>query len=225
MTLSTVRRCQCERGRCEVRASIPRNLTIFNNEREAIAPQKFSSNFHRNMQPTTRKMWVSASRIPYPARFRSRRRFVSDLSAICVGCESGMRRLEMVGTCCSKNTVRDAENTACLGFHSKVTNTVLYLANTDAAFVVFESRLMAASYGSGEVEASLAGKAPQSWFGAFSLSASAWAYPTSPVGRSLERSALCRRARKFSSCRDTRSGFASARRRGQSVATRGCRKV
>jgi hypothetical protein len=208
-----------------VRASIPRILTIRKTERaEAAEPQKFSSNFHQDTQRATRKMWVRAPRFPYPERFESHRRCVGNVSGLRAGGESGATGSEIGNACCSKNTVRDDASGACLGFHSKVTNAVLYLANTDGAFVVFESRLIAASCGSGEVEASLAGKAPQSWFGAFSLPAFARSSPASPVGVAFERSGFSRRARKFSCCRDYRSGMASARRSRESVATDGCRK-
>jgi hypothetical protein len=52
--------------------------------------------------------------------------------------------------------------------HSSVANAVIYLANTGAAFVTCESRLMAASFEAGGVEASLVGKALQTSFDDFS---------------------------------------------------------
>ena len=211
-----------------MRASIPIKLKIRKTEHAtASEPQKFSSNFHPCLQPATRKMWVTALRIPYPNRRTPSTTCIGNIrEAIRAGSESGALHSASCKACCSESTTPGVAGVAFRDFHSKVTNEVLYLANTGAAFVTSESRLMTASCGSGEVEASLAGKAPQSWFGALSLPAVLRPSMTLPVGPAFERPAFCRRARKSSACRNCRSGMASARRRGgEGVGMDSCRKV
>jgi len=208
-----------------VRASIPKKSKVFKTEHAyAAEPQKFFSNFHPYTPPTTRKMWVSLSRIPYPNRFEPRARCEgSPGGAIRAYGESG--RSAKSNECCSESTVSQKRRAAFRDLHSKVTNTVFNLANTAAAFVLSESRLMAASFGSGEVEALLAGNAPQSRFGALSVPAFVRPCMTSPVGAAFERPAFCRHARASSAFRNRRSGMTSARRRWEGVGTEGCRKV
>jgi len=216
-----------ERGRCEVWVSIPRKSQIRKTQRAQTAePQKFSSNFHTDAHPATRKMWIEPSRFANPTRREPNATPTGNVRPAIRACrESGERHSANSGECCSASTVSHNARNALRGLHSKVTNAVLYLANTDAAFVVFESRLMAASSGSGEMEASLAGKAPEFRFGALSLQAVARPHLTLPVSPAFERPALCRRARKSSACRSYRSGMTMARRRGEGVGVGGCRKV
>ena len=216
-----------ERGRCEVRASIPKKSEIHKTERaDGAEPQKFSSNFHPDVQPATRKMWVRSAQIAYPNRRESNATHIGNIwVAIRAGADGDPLRSANSNQCCSKSTAPSGAFGAFQDLHSKVTNAVLYLANTGAAFVTCESRPIGLSCGSGKVEASLAGKAPQSWFGALSLPAFVRPCMTLPVGLAFQRSALCRRVRKSNACRNYRSGMTSARRRGEGVGMGGCRKV
>jgi hypothetical protein len=214
-----------ERGRFEVWASIPKISKIRKTERaETAEPQKFSSNFHTDTQSPTRKMWTRSARIVRPDRHGptlagSVRAAVRARSRAGAGHSASTKRR------CSENTVRGNARTSFQGFHPKVTNAVLYLANTGAAFVVSESRLMAASCGPGEVEASLAGKAPQSWFGALSLPAFARRSTIRPVGPAFGRPTFCGRAREYSSYRNYRSGMIPPSRRWEGVGMDSGRKV
>jgi hypothetical protein len=186
-----------------VRASIPKKSKIRKAEHaKAAEPQKFSSNFHPYMPPATQKMWVKALRIVYPNRRRLGATYVGNVwSAIRTSAESGARHPADSDECCSQSTVPRNAPAAFPSLHSKVTNTVLHLASAGAAFVFCESRLIAALCGSGEVEAWLAGKAPQSWFGALSLPPFARSRMTAPDRAVFEQTALSRRRRKSSAGR------------------------
>jgi hypothetical protein len=199
-----------ERGRFEVRASIPKISKIRKTERaETAEPQKFSSNFHTDTRSSTRKMWIRSARIVHadrhgPTFVGSARTAVRACNQARAWCPASTKRR------CNQNTVYGKAPASFRGLHAKVTNAVLYLASTGAAFVFSESRLMVASCGPGEVEASLAGKAPQSWFGAVSLPAFTRILP---VSSAFERPAFCRRAQERSSYRNYRSGMIPPRRR------------
>lgn len=205
-----------------MRALIPIISKIRKAERaDAAKPQKFSSNFHIDAQRATRKMGVRPPRITRP--------IPPGPSTTCVGNIPVAVRTYAGGQSansnerCSASTVSNNAHAALRRLHSKVTNAVLYLANTGAAFVVFESRLIAALCGSGEVEASLAGKAPRSWFGTLSVVAAFSATP--PVGPAFEPRAFSRRTRVSSSYRNCRSGMISPRRCRVGAEMDVCRKV
>jgi hypothetical protein len=210
-----------------VRVSIPKKSHIRKAERaEAAGSQKFSSNFHTDAQWAAPKIWVGLSRITYPRRREPNAIRVGNIwIAIRAYGDTGTRYSANGGECCSQSTVASNARATFRDLHSKVTNAVFYLANTGAAFVTCESYLKVASCGSGGVEASLAGRAPQSWFGALSLPAFAQPCMTLRVRPIFARPALDRRARKSGACRNHRSGMTSARRRGEGVGVDGSQKV
>jgi hypothetical protein len=186
--------------------SIPKKSKIRKIKRaKAAEPRNFSSNFHTDSQQAARKLWVKLARFARSNRHGPSAMFVENSW--------------MAIRTCGESAAPSNALAIFQDLHSKVTNAVLYLANTDAAFVICESRLLVASCGSGEVEASLAGKAPQSWFGALSLRAFARSSATYPFGPIRERPAFCRRARNSGSYRNSRSGMTSAHRRWGGVGT------
>ena len=210
-----------------MRVSIPKKSHIRKAERtEAAGSQKFSSNFHTDAQWAAPKIWVGLSRITYPRRREPNAIRVGNIwIAIRAYGDTGTRYSANGGECCSQSTVASNARATFRDLHSKVTNAVFYLANTGAAFVTCESYLKVASCGSGGVEASLAGRAPQSWFGALSLPALVRSRMTFPMGPAFERPASYRRARKFGSYRDYLSGAMPALRRWEGAGVDDCRKV
>ena len=202
-----------------MRASIRENLKIRGAGcTAACRPRKFSSNFHS--MPPVSGLWISAGPIAYPIRGEPAAPYVRNVrAALRAGCQEPGGDWASSVDCCRASALACNTRAVVDDLHSKVTNAVFYLANIGSAFVTFESRLTA-SFGSGGVEASLAGKAPQSWSGAVSPPASTARSMTLSARFSVERR---RCTLKFSAYRNHRS--TSAHPRAEGVGSDSCREV
>jgi hypothetical protein len=160
-----------ERGGCEVRASDPRKLQIPVASRAGVPePGEFSFNFYRKRPRGLQKMWVRLAQVASSSRAASNAMRIGRVWITIPACgkrpsAQWRRNFER----CREDAVSHDMHSIFRSLHSTFANVVFYLANTGGAFVTYESRLMAASVESGGVEASLAGKALQTSFDAFSL--------------------------------------------------------
>jgi hypothetical protein len=175
-----------------VRALIPKKTLFL----KACSPQASQSEKFSSIYPQLPRqplMWGRPARITQPNQGESNATCVGEFGPVICANEAARARLYRTGTIrCCQNTIRRNLHSIFRSLHSKVTNAVFYLANTSAAFVTSESRSTLASWDSGRVEATLAGKALQIGFGAQSFSALAQPEMALPVRASYGRTILHR---------------------------------
>jgi hypothetical protein len=204
-----------------VLAAVPKRSN-FHKTKRVPAPdrEKFSSNFYPDLQMASQKMWVTSLRIACSNRSESITMYIRNVRA---GGDMGARRSAKSMECCSESAVNLAARPAFRHFRSTVTNGVLCRADTGAPFVVLESCLTAASYGSGEVEASLEDNAPQSVLGMLSP----WVRPRMRLAVRGTRGQLVgpRQAPKSSTHQIYRSETTLAHGRALGIRADGYRKV